>query len=811
MRFFEQTSIATLAIAILTAGNAHAQTASSPPSVPGQPQGSSASPPQEVPPSAEAPVADPARSGLEDIVVTAQRKEENLQRAPIAVAVVGGDLIKSASVASPAQLTALVPAIQVVNTNGSYSNFYVRGVGNFTGNALTESAIAFNYNGVYIARPSSTVGFFYDLERVEVLKGPQGTLYGRNATGGAINVIPQEPTFELGGYGSVGFGNYQAVNLEAALNVPVSSTIAFRFSGIYNYHTGYMKDGTDDQKDRGGRAQLLIKPTDQFSVLLSADYFHQGGKGAGGTAVDLGVDNRFGVFSPQNDQYYGGIQHVLGGTALKPLPNIQFQNNTYWGASARINYKTDIGTFTVIPAYRSSKLDYTTGNIGFFILQKETFNQTTLEGRYSSPDRLPVRVLLGGYYFRERGNDPYNIINNQYGLVYQLNQQYGTNSTAAFGRITFDLTRNFRLTGGLRYTHERRLYSGSALSLTRICLAGFAQCQGQAIPFANNAALPAFTPIPGSPDGSIVPDFTSFGAFPFQVGQFGHFSATNKAATFNKVTWRAGFDWDITPRNLLYASFETGFKSGGFFVTQDQGTYQPETIKAVTVGSKNRFFDNKLQLNLEGFYWKYRNQQISHLGVDSLGTLIFPTENAGRSTLKGGEVDLLYALTPTTRVNVDIQYLDAKYDQFSYNTPAQGGVPQSGCNITPIATGFTVDCSGRRPPQAPRWTINLGASQTINLSGGGKFVLDARTHYQTNTLTSLEYVPQEFQKGYWRTDLQLTYRDPSDRFSVTGFVNNVSDVTVKGQTFLVTYAATPTAVSTLQPPRTYGARIGYRY
>ncbi|WP_016744898.1 TonB-dependent receptor [Rhizorhabdus wittichii] len=752
--------------------------------------------------------ADGASEGLAEIVVTAQRKSENLQKAAIAIASVGGDTLRSAGVVNPAQLTALVPSLQVSNGNGAYANFYIRGVGNFTGNALTESAIAFNYDGVYVARPSSTSGFFYDLERVEVLKGPQGTLYGRNATGGAINVLPRQPQFEWGGHANASYGNYDAVNLEGAINAPLAPDLAVRLTGIYNRHDGYMKDGTDDQKEYGGRLQLRYEPTSELSILIGADYFHQGGKGPGGTLVPTGIDKRYGNFSPQADAYYAGLQHVVGGTTFSPLPNIQYQDNTYWGVNARINYATDFGTFTIIPAYRSSKLDYVTGNIGFFILQKEKFRQQTLEARYASPDSLPVQALVGGYYFRERGRDPYNIINNQFGFVDQFDQRYGTTSAAAFGRLTYAVTPDVHLTGGLRYTHERKKYSGQTLALTRVCLAGFAQCQGQAVPFPNTIVPPTVTVLP---DTSVVPDFTSFGAFPFQVGQFGTLVAQDKSKSFNKVTWRAGADWTVTPGSLLYVSYETGYKSGGFYATRDAGIYRPETIRAWTIGSKNRFFGNRLQVNLEAFYWKYKDQQISHLGVDSANALIFPTENIGRSTLKGVEADIQYLLTPTTLLNADIQYLSAKYDRFVYTTPAAGGTPQTGCAVSPIATGFSVDCSGFRPPQSPAWSINLGLTQTFELGSGAKIVFDGRAHYQSRTLTSLEFLDQEYQDGYLLGDLQLTYHDPSDRFTVAGFVNNVGDKTVKGQTYLVTYAAVPTASAILRPPRTYGVRLGYNF
>ncbi|RZF63540.1 TonB-dependent receptor [Sphingomonas populi] len=790
-------------------GQAYAQDVRAPEPAPAAAQDAPVAPQTAPAPAAEAASVPNANApapqnseGLADIVVTAQRRSENLQRAAIAVSVLGGDAIRSANVATSAQLSSLVPALQVSNGNGAYANFYIRGVGNFTGNALTESAIAFNYDGAYVARPSSTAGFFYDLERVEVLKGPQGTLYGRNATGGAINVIPHKADFDWSGYGNVQYGNFNAVQLDGAINAPLASNAGLRISGIYATHDGYMKDGTDDQKDFGMRAQLRWEPTSDLSINIGADYFQQKGKGSGGTPYSLGIDNRYGNFSPQAAALYQTLPHVLGGRTFDPLPDIGFQNNEYYGVNATINYKTDIGNFTVIPSYRHSKLDFTTGNIGFFIMQKEAFNQISLEGRYASPESLPIRVLIGGYYFRERGHDPYNIIQNEFGLVDQTDQRYATNSAAAFGRATYDITQNLRINGGLRYTNERKAYTGDILALQRVCLAGFMQCPN-AVAFPNTIAPP---PVQIAPNGAVIPQFTADG-----IGQFGTLVPQDKRGTWNRVTWRAGLDWDVSSRNLLYASFETGFKSGGFFATRDLGTYQPETINAWTVGSKNRFFNNRLQLNLEAFYWKYQDQQISHLGLDSAGSLIFPTENVGRSTMKGVEVESQFLLTRNTLLNANIQYVDAVYDSFVYTTPNAGGTPQTGCGVTPGATGFTVNCSGRRPPQAPAWSVNLGVQQTIPLTNGAKFVFNARSHYQSRTLTGLDFLPNEYQPSYWTGDFQLTYNAPNDRWTIGAYANNIGNATVIGQSYLVTYSAVPSISSILRPPRTYGVRAGVRF
>ena len=209
---------------------------------------------------------DTGEEGLKDIVVTAQRVSESAQRAPIAISVVRPEDLVQQAVTRPEDLSRVVPALVAASTGGSYTTFVVRGVGNTTVNAYSDPAVAFNYDGVYIGRPSSTSGSFYDLQRVEVLKGPQGTLYGRNATGGAINVIPNRPKLNtLSADAVASYANYDTVTAQGALNVPIGDRGAFRLSGNYAAHDPYYNDGT------GG------------GVLRSGA--RRGGQGAAGHAV----------------------------------------------------------------------------------------------------------------------------------------------------------------------------------------------------------------------------------------------------------------------------------------------------------------------------------------------------------------------------------------------------------------------------------------------------------------------------------------------------------------------------------------------
>lgn len=367
------------------------------------------------------------------------------------------------------------------------------------------------------------------------------------------------------------------------------------------------------------------------------------------------------------------------------------------------------------------------------------------------------------------------------------------------------MTDRFRLTGGARYTEDHKQADIRSTNLIVICrIPTGTRCQGgPAIP--NSVEVPGFA---FGPTGALIP------AQPF--GTSGNLLITSPVAVspsrkFDKVTWRGAAEFDIGKRSLLYASVETGFKSGGFFSSIDAASYDPETITAYTIGSKNRFLDNRLQINVEGFYWKYKGQQFSHFRSNSLGGQEFATENIGSSTVKGVELDTQVRATPTTLLTANVQYLDARYDSFVYRNPVGSGRPYVGCAVSQTTTAFVVDCSGQRPPQSPEWTLALGAEQTIPLGRAGKLVAGGHTRYQSRSLTAQEFLPVEEQPAYWMSDLQLAYVTPGDRLTVTGFVNNVENTTVIGFSQIVPQSGNSLVAYTLRPPRTYGIRVGFNF
>ncbi|MEO6338701.1 MAG: TonB-dependent receptor, partial [Caulobacteraceae bacterium] len=511
-------------------------------------------------------------TALEEVVVTAQRREENLQRAAIAVSAVTGNALTQQSITQATDLTRMVPALQVAPAS-SLTQIYLRGVGTFGANAFAEQGVAFNLDGVYLSRPAAPAGLFYDLERLKVLKGPQGTLYGRNATGGALNVITAKPKLgQTNGYVTAEYGDYNAFKAQGAVNLALGDKAVLRISGQHAKHDGFYSDGYDDENTNAVRAQLRAEVSPRVDVTVMADYAKVGGQGSGGSIIPLLFgkgDERLGPSDPRV------IAAYLSRAPTAPVPQIiakdtGYQDNHFAGISATLNADLGFAKLTVIPAYRDTNLDFVGYASSFLIDFTEKSKQKSLEVRLAnSIDKL--NWVIGAYAFDEsvKANQFFDQASN--GTV--VNSELGTKSFAAFGQATYALTDKFRVTGGIRYTTDNKTQA----------------TQAETRPFVGFVppGPPAFIPIILSIPSTAVTD-----------------------VDFNKVTWKGGVEYDLGPQSLLYASVSTGFKSGILFSATGRNYSEPETLTAYTIGSKNRFLDNRLQLNVEGFYWDYKNQQV---------------------------------------------------------------------------------------------------------------------------------------------------------------------------------------------------------
>ena len=816
--------LATTAVAALTFSPAMAQTV---------PEGSG--------PSEEAAGVQEPAEGLGEIIVTAQRREESSQKAAVPLSVVDGATLAAAGVTQLDRLNQLAPALQV-QSSSTGNLIFLRGVGNFNVVATSDPAVAFNYDGVYVGRPTNSTGVFYDLARVEVLKGPQGILYGRNATGGAINVLPQQPRVgEFSGYASATYGNYDTLNAEGAINAPVGENGAVRLSLATANHDGYLRDGTQDEKTVAGRFQLKSELTPNLTVRFAMDYAHNGGVGnnvsyfgryarnpavpvtagpAPGTNyytfIPTTLDPREGDYSDASQAYRTSTPFGPFGRLLNPLAPYPDVDNDFYGANAEINWDSGAGTLTVIPAWRYAHLDYTSSAAAFIFDNLERIEQYSLEARFAGERRGIFDYTIGGYYFDERIDSNTSLSISNTGNY--IDQTLTTESYAAFGQLTANLSDRLRLVGGLRYTHDDKGFDYAAITAVVSCqrftpapncpnapfvpLFGADAQLGFPFPAQGGAPIPVFTnpgpPGPTNPLNYLVIRSDSF------------FDRTLKKS---KTTYRAAVEFDLALRSLLYASYETGYRSGGFSAAAGFETYNPEYITAYTIGMKNRFLDNRVQLNLEAFLWDYTDQQVNFVGLDLNGRTANQTQNVGKSRLKGFEVDGRFLVTPTTLFSADVQYLDAKQREFSYSAGA-GNPPLTGCNVSfnAAATGatppYTIDCAGFQSFNSPKWTINLAGQQTVPL-GDYRIVLSADTQYKSAQNTGFAYLPEQREEARWTSNAQIQFGPEDERWSLAAFVRNIEDE--RYFTFSSTHPTAAFLTAFQTAPRTYGVRAGLKF
>ncbi|AKH42882.1 iron complex outermembrane receptor protein [Altererythrobacter atlanticus] len=783
----------------------------------------------------------PQQKGLGDIIVTAQRVEQLSQRAPLPIDVIQPEELAQQNVLRAEDLSRITPALAATGGAGGTTVFFVRGVGNTTVNAYSDPAISFNYDGVYIGRPSSTSGVFYDLERVEVLKGPQGTLYGRNATAGAINVIPTRPKLgEVSGRFMFGYGNYDWLTGEAAVNLPIGEKVAMRASGSVARRDAFLTDGTGNQREHAGRFQIYAEPNPDLTLRIGADYAHQGGASASGFYLGA-VDPTFGPtgfagynFTPTGFPRTQGLidpasnallsQRFIGqlGRTGAVVDSSPFNDNDYWGITGELTYSTDLGTLTVQPAYREASLEYAFAGAFRRGYTKEEDSQTSLEIRWAGMLGDSIDYQIGGMYFDEdiSANAHYN----QQSLVPYQEFSTGTESWAGFSMVTFHVTGQLSLTAAGRYTSDKKSFDGTSNVYILFC--------GNPAPPQDFCPDLPFAPLLDTEE-AFQDFYTSRGipvtpvplfVLPPQAGgsQTAPFVlrspiVIDSALKNDKFTYRLAAQYEFTPRNMVYASFETGYHAGGFSFARGVETYEPETIRAYTLGSKNRLFENRVQLNVEAFLWKYRNQQFSQFGYD-LGnppSTVFLTRNIGNSTIKGVDIDLEVMPTETTQLSANVQYLDARYDSFVYYAPNQGLPPNTACSYSPTTQTtpggtinvFAIDCSGNRSFNSPKWSLNLNARQEIPL-GTHKAVLQGGTRYRSSSYSTADYLPYLKSRGNFVSYASITLTDADESKFVTLYVNNIED-----NQRLLGGTTNPAGliVSNAEQPRTYGVRIGSNF
>ncbi|KXU33793.1 hypothetical protein A0J57_03905 [Sphingobium sp. 22B] len=551
--------------------------------------------------------ADQASAGqLEDIVVTAQRRAERLQDVPIAVSAVTSDALARQGVDSLVGLNASVPGLQF-QTTGVASAVYLRGVGTNDGNPNIEQSVALYIDGVYIASPNAALNQFNNIQRVEVLKGPQGTLFGRNATGGVIQIVTRDPSHTPGGEFSAGYANYDTFSANGYVTGPIGSTLAADVAVTWRHQgDGFGRNLILDRETRksknfGIRSKLIWEPTDALTVRLSGDY-------AKSSAMHPDFVLPKGVLGIDGELTTGSFD-----TRTNVVPTGDLKQ---YGGSLRLEYDAGSVLFTSITAYRETHTHSAFDSDGtpLDFIRADLPNRQrnwTQEFQISSPSASPVQWIVGAFYYDNKAR---YVSGRLSGLAIELsgvpyidfNNGQSSKSYAGFGQATVELVKGLKATGGLRYTSEKQRFFGD----TR----------------------------------------TIFGIVP--VGP--------QEQSFDKLTWRMALDYEVARDVHGYISYNRGVKSGGFnLLTPTAPSFRPEILDAYEVGLKSELFDRRLRLNAAAFLYKYKDIQLQ---VIRNGTSF--STNAARATIKGIEAEIQAIPIENLTITAGFSILDGQYDRY---------------------------------------------------------------------------------------------------------------------------------------------------
>jgi iron complex outermembrane receptor protein len=781
-----------------------------------------------------------------DIIVTALKKEQRIAAVPVSLDVFSGEELKALGIVTANEINKAAPSLTITNGGGSNTSIFMRGVGNTTNNNYLDPAITPTYDGVVQGRSTGAfAAAFFDLERVEILKGPQGTLYGRNATGGVINLIPRKPKIgnNSGGY-ELSVGNYGAAALEGYLNLTVGASSALRVSGSKTERTGFNRDGTDDLDRWSIRGQYLHQPRASLSLRLAADYTQVGGIGAGASYLGHFTSTNF-SFTPARFDAFEGLNTAAANayrrTSLRPSPafyNLDAMNRTpsidfeYWGVNADLRFETALGAFEIIPAYRASSGEsYFYGPALNTAYQNERIWQESIEARFSGSNQH-VDYLFGTFFIKEKIRSASQF--NQEAVLPIQNYETGGESLAGFSNIGVHLRPNLKMNFGGRYTHDTKFMDGLINNFASFC--GGVPPKSPPAAFAIGCNLPGrlphwpnFTNAQTTFDWLVTNNWISSTSslqpraqlFPLLNGvgviQKSHHPVKVSGAD-SRFTWRTGLEFQPSTNTLVYASIEDGYRAGGFQLVEGDTSYEPEFIRSYTVGLKTSFWGGRVTSNVDAFLWDYRDQQIGYFTVDfNSGILVSKTANAGFARIKGIEADVSGKILDNLFALVEVDYLDATYrglnlltapPRNNINCPSTPLIGSNGRQITVGGQGaLNFDCSGKPLLFSPRWAANLGLRQIIPIRQW-EFIVNGRTTWRSSQYGALEYL--SFQKigAYWTSDASITLQHQTGWFALTAFMNNIEN-----KRRIARPLASPLGFASViyTAPRLYGLRMTRRF
>jgi iron complex outermembrane recepter protein len=659
---------------------------------------------------------------LAEVVVTAQKKEESLQSAAVAVTAVSGSDIAASGIKDPIEIQNSLPAVtfQVANT----PVMVIRGVGTYNNQPGVDSAVAYTVDGTYLSHHPALMPVLFDLERVEAVRGPQGTLYGRNSNGGALNITTARPVLgEFRASAAVTAGNYSAVGSELMLNAPIGDKSALRVALANDKHDAYFDDGSQGADNYAGRARWLFQPSDNFDVLATVDYAKKHHQGQGSSYCPPNSAYAACATVP-NDPYagYGGDQSHS---------HFNVKNS---GAYAEMNLRTDPGVLTSITNYRDYEIDntwvwdfveYTPDNTNHFFTQ---------EFRFASPSSSPqdLNWVVGAFYSHESltAVEAYDFFDTP-ALRFRWTDASAT-SKAVFGQLTVPVSSTFRVIGGLRYTDERKTQFGSATT------------------------------------------FDVTGTIPTTV-------ATGGSNKEQRVTWKFGVDYDAAEDVLLYASASNGFKSGGVNQVPPglglTAVYNPEKITAFQAGMKSRFLNQRLQLNTEAFYYDYKGYQQYSQEADPSGffpAVFFITVDSQNATFYGAELEATALVGSSGQFDLGVTALHARFDEFVVGSINNTGHEVQGAPDFSLNAGYqhTFDLASGSQVRARITSSYVDGHYVANNNARGSFQSAYTKTGVDVSFTSADrsWTVTAFGRNLEDEAVMASYADPISRGGDIGFL-----------------------------------------
>jgi Outer membrane receptor proteins, mostly Fe transport len=719
-----------------------------------------------------------AAAGGQDIIVTAQRREQRLQDVPVAITAATADQLNAAGITNTEKLTTVVPGLVMTQQRTGYTP-YLRGVG--TQNTLPgdEPNVATYVDGVYMASAAGIIFDMNNIERIEVLRGPQGTLYGRNATGGLISIITRKPSHDTAVEGMISYGNYNTVagQLYATTGLTDNLAIDLALTGKHQ-GDGFGRNVVLDRdvyyhRTWGARSKLLWEPSDSATITLSADYTKKSSdfgatRGVYPGTVTIPGSNILDPTAPIIDPPTVGdcFRCAYHDVAKRPVTEL-------YGTSMVANFDLGFASLTSTTAWRHVFSDYFTDTDGgapqlsdVYLREKtDTIQQELL----LNGDAGRLNYTAGLFIFYSDANTLV-FIRNKYAAPVNFDRLNDTTtlSYAPFAQLTYDFGQGTSLTAGLRYTSDKRTYDGfqasSFFSQRDYALAGTSG--------------------------------------PVQLTQ-------NEDRTYRKVTWRVGVDHKFSPNFMVYANASRGFKSGAFNTsTIATPPVRPETLDSYEIGFKSTLWDNQLTLNASAFHYDYKDIQLFAVSGPTAFLL-----NAASARVQGVDVEAAFSPrldTGDLTLSAKLGWLPkAKYRsfpgaQFFYELPATCAAgntgPPTGGNLQCID-----DAAGNRMISAPKLSATFSAAYSVPVSEDDRLAFNAVLSHNSGYW----YEPGNVigQKSFQLLNGSIAYYINDDRFAVRLFGTNLLNKkwvsSVQASTFsFSTYPA---------DPRTYGVAVEFKF